>query len=176
METMETDTSIGSIRRILVGIDGSEHAAAALVTAIRLARALGAEVVAVHAIPPPAPAEYGFDLFPAVPAELDPAWREEIHRQFEQEWCRPLEEAGVRYRALERDGWPAAVLREVAEAEDADLVVVGRRGRGRVTELLLGSVSHELSHTCRRPVLLVTGPRERGQERNRAGAGRPPAG
>jgi nucleotide-binding universal stress UspA family protein len=159
--------------RIVVGIDGSEHAAAALVTAIRLARALGAEVVAVHAIPPPALSEYRYGM---LPIELDPAWREEIHRQFEQEWCRPLEEAGVRYRALERDGWPAAVLREVAEAEDADLVVVGRRGRGRVTELLLGSVSHELSHTCRRPVLLVTGPRERGQERNRAGAGRPPAG
>jgi nucleotide-binding universal stress UspA family protein len=103
--------------------------------------------------------------------EFDPAWREEIHRRFEQDWCRPLEEAGVRYRALERDGRPAAVLREVAEAEDADLVVVGRRGRGRVTELLLGSVSHELSHICRRPVLLVTAPRERGQERNRTGAG-----
>ncbi|HZV50739.1 MAG TPA: universal stress protein, partial [Candidatus Dormibacteraeota bacterium] len=48
--------------------------------------------------------------------------------------------------------------REVADEEDAGLVVVGRRGRGRIAELLLGSVSHELSHTCRRPLLLVPGP------------------
>ncbi|HLH69672.1 MAG TPA: universal stress protein, partial [Candidatus Dormibacteraeota bacterium] len=72
--------------------------------------------------------------------------------------CRPLEEAGVPYRTVERDGRPATVIREVADEEEADLVVVGRRGRGRVVELLLGSVSHELSHTCQRPLLLIPTP------------------
>jgi nucleotide-binding universal stress UspA family protein len=151
---MGSNAALTPPRRIVVGIDGSEHAAAALAIAIRLAKPLGAEIVALHAIPPPALSEYRYGM---LPVELDPAWRREIHRRFEQEWCQPLAEAGVRYRVVERDGHPAAVIREIADEEDADLVVVGRRGRGRVAELLLGSVSHELSHTCQRPLLLVSG-------------------
>ncbi len=164
---MEAITTVTTIRRIVVGVDGSEHAAAALATSAGLARSLGAEIVAVHAVPPPATAEYGFDLFPTVPPELDPAWRAEVRRQLEEEWCRPLEEAGVPYRTVERDGRPATVIREVADEEEADLVVVGRRGRGRVAELLLGSVSHELSHTCQRPLLLIPGLHQR-RERERS--------
>jgi len=49
---------------------------------------------------------------------------------FEGQWCKPL--------------------------RDADLIVVGRRGRGEVAELLLGSVSHELTHDTARPVLLIS--------------------
>ncbi len=39
---------------------------------------------------------------------------------------------------------------------DADVVLVGRRGRGGVAELLLGSVSHELVLHCKRPVLVIS--------------------
>lgn len=64
-----------------------------------------------------------------------------------------------------KDGRPAAVIADVADSLNADLVVVGRRGRGSVAEVLLGSVSHELSHHCKRPVLVIsnqptTSPRE----------------
>ncbi len=161
---MEASVAPPPVRRIVVGIDGSEPAAAALATSVGLARSLGAEIVAVHAIPPPALSEYRYGM---LPVELDPAWRAEVRRQLEEEWCRPLEEAGVPYRTVERDGRPATVIREVADEEEADLVVVGRRGRGRVAELLLGSVSHELSHTCQRPLLLIPGLHQR-RERERS--------
>jgi nucleotide-binding universal stress UspA family protein len=52
----------------------------------------------------------------------------------------------VPYRTIFEDGRAASVIDAVAEREGADLVVVGRRGLGGVAELLLGSVSHELSH------------------------------
>jgi Universal stress protein family len=55
-----------------------------------------------------------------------------------------------------KDGRPASVTAYTAESADADLVVVGRRGLGGVAEVLLGSVSHELSLHCKRPVLLIS--------------------
>jgi nucleotide-binding universal stress UspA family protein len=60
------------------------------------------------------------------------------------------------YRTVLTDGRPASVIAATAEAVDADLVVVGRRGLGGVAEVLLGSVSHELSLHCKRPVLLIS--------------------
>jgi nucleotide-binding universal stress UspA family protein len=54
------------------------------------------------------------------------------------------------------DGRAASVIADVADRENADMVVVGRRGRGGVAELLLGSTSHELVLHSRRPVLVVS--------------------
>jgi nucleotide-binding universal stress UspA family protein len=142
------------IKRIVVGLDGSDHAAAALDWAISLAKPIGAEIVAVSALHVPV---YAFDPYAiAIPLEYDPEWRAAMKKAFEEEWCQPLCESGLRYRMEMHDGRPASVIAEVADAVDADLVVVGRRGRGGVAELLLGSVSHELSHHCTRPVLLIS--------------------
>lgn len=143
-------------RRIVVGMDGSDQAIAALDLAVGLARPMGAEVVVVFAVPPPGYIGYGYEM---VPPSLDPEWRAEVRRELEQLWCRSLTESGLPHRMIMEDGRPARVLADVADREDADMVVVGRRGRGGIAELLLGSVSHELTHHCHRPVLLVSGGR-----------------
>ena len=54
------------------------------------------------------------------------------------------------------DGRPASVIATVADGIDADVIVVGRRGRGGVAELVLGSVSHELVLHSKRPILLIS--------------------
>ena len=147
------------IRQIVVGIDGSEAARAALAWTIDLARQFNAGVVAVYAMQPPSAFEYAYGYQFVTPANLDAEWRGETQREFEEEWCKPLDESGLAYRTLFEDGRAADVIASVAERFSADLVVVGRRGRGNVAELLLGSVSHDLSHRCRRPVVLISGPR-----------------
>ncbi|MFB6347781.1 MAG: universal stress protein [bacterium] len=43
-----------------------------------------------------------------------------------------------------------------AEERDVDCIIMGRRGRGQVSEVLLGSVSHYVSHHAPCPVTLVT--------------------
>jgi nucleotide-binding universal stress UspA family protein len=47
------------------------------------------------------------------------------------------------------------MIMKVAADVEADLVVVGRRGHGGFSELLLGSVPHALSHHCDVPVVIV---------------------
>ena len=51
-------------------------------------------------------------------------------------------------------GPPAEAIANVARVRDADEIVVGARGLGRV-RALLGSVSHELLHIADRPVLVI---------------------
>ncbi|MGO9819285.1 MAG: universal stress protein [Solirubrobacteraceae bacterium] len=51
-------------------------------------------------------------------------------------------------------GRPAAVLTDLARDRDADEIVLGARGLGRV-HALLGSVSHEVLHLADRPVLVI---------------------
>jgi nucleotide-binding universal stress UspA family protein len=74
---------------------------------------------------------------------------------FEKEWCEPLEAARVSYTTRMEDGRAATEIVRVADEVEADVVVMGRRGRGGVAELLLGSVSHEVAQHCKRPVMVI---------------------
>ena len=73
----------------------------------------------------------------------------------ERDWCAPLTKAHVAFRTVVTDGSPAAAIIAVAQHEQADLVVTGRRGLGGFKELLLGSTSHELSHHLDCPLVIV---------------------
>ena len=145
-------TRTAGIRRIVVGVDGSEPSAAAVKWAVRLAKALGSQVIAVYAVDIPAyfPEPYG------LPVQFDTEWRAAVKDEFENKWCKPLKVAGIRYRTVMEDGRAASVINDVAERENADMVVVGRHGRGGVAELLLGSTSHELVLHSKHPVLVIS--------------------
>jgi nucleotide-binding universal stress UspA family protein len=145
------------ITRIVVGVDGSEQASAALQWAARMAKGMDSEVVTVLAISPPVYLDAGFSA-PTVPLQYDEEWRAEMKKELEEVWVKPLREAGVRYRTTIRDGRAASVINQVADEVDADILLVGRRGRGGVAELLLGSVSHELVLHSKRPVLVISSP------------------
>ncbi|HET9442487.1 MAG TPA: universal stress protein [Acidimicrobiales bacterium] len=137
-----------ALRRIVVGVDGSDNAAVAVAWAASLAAATGAEVVAVHAL--------GLldHLGPGDPVLAQPH-RDEIGLEFEKAWCAPLDEPGVACRKVMRDGPPADVLLAEADEVGADLIVVGSRGVGTVAELVLGSTSTQVARRSTRPVTIV---------------------
>jgi nucleotide-binding universal stress UspA family protein len=142
------------IKRIVVGLDGSPHSEAALKWAVRMAKGMGSQVIAVYAVDVPMyfPQPYG------IPVQFDEEWRAAMKSEFEDKWCKPLKVSGVRYRTVMEDGRAASVVGAAADRENADIVVVGRRGRGGVKELLLGSVSHALVLHSKRPVLVISQP------------------
>lgn len=148
-------TSGAGIGRIVVGVDGSEHSEAAIKWAVRMAKGMGSEVFAVFAIAPPVYIDGTF-MAPVVPPQFDEEWRAGMKKEFEEQWCKSLQDAGVPYRTVLEDGRPASVIAQVADRVNADVIVVGRRGRGGVAELVLGSVSHELVLHSKRPILVIS--------------------
>lgn len=60
-------------------------------------------------------------------------------------------------RTINEIGSPAQVILDGAQTVSADLVVVGARGRSRVAETVLGSVSHRVLSHASRPTLIVKG-------------------
>jgi nucleotide-binding universal stress UspA family protein len=151
------------IERILVGLDGSPGSSAALDWAIDLARAVDAEVIAVHVFQLPypmlVPAAGGTSM--GVGGEvgsLEQSLRETVKETFRNEWCAPLEKAGVRYREVFGEGRAGPVLEEAAERERADLIVTGRRGLTALREFFAGSVSQHLVHHAGVPVLVIPQP------------------
>lgn len=133
--------------RIVVGVDGSPGAQVALAWAMRLGEALGAEVVAVHAV--------GL-LETAHPAgQPAGAWRAGLRDLTDHRWCARLVDAGLAHRIEVVDGPAVDVLLDAAQREHASLVVVGARGVGRRPELALGSTSLRLLQAARVPTLVV---------------------
>ena len=160
--------------RIVIGLDGSPGSTHALQWAIDMAKRLDAEVVAVYvdSLPIYVPGPMGI-----VPPAETPEQRADIQEAFSTEWCLPLRKSGVRFRAVIDEGSSAgAALIEVGLREGADMIVVGSRGLNGVTELLLGSVSHQVAHHSPIPVVIVPpAVRVKAEAKTRSSAVRRPA-
>jgi len=141
-------------RKILVGLDGSSGSARALDWAIELARALDAEVIAAHVVELLSPTAVGLGL---APVELPDGWLDDLRRRFEDEWTAPVKQAGVRYQTVfeTNAAAPAPALIAIAAERHPDLIVTGSRGLGGFSELLLGSVSHQLVLHAQLPVVVI---------------------
>jgi len=133
---------------VVVGIDDSPISEAALAFAFEAAAARGVGLVVVHAWSPTA-----IDDALAPVMDWDAATAEEDALLAERltGWEQKHPEVAVR-RTVVRDG---AVRALVAASREAQLVVVGSRGRGNATGLLLGSVSHGVLHASHCPVAIV---------------------
>lgn len=131
--------------RLLIGVDGSPAATAALRWAGGLAERLDAEVVVAN-------------VFEPTQAEIPPsdvdAMIIEARERLATKWSAPLVGTGVRHTDLQLVGPPDKLL-DAVEAADADLLVVGTRGTGRFAGLHLGSLAHYFAHRARGPLAII---------------------
>jgi nucleotide-binding universal stress UspA family protein len=69
--------------------------------------------------------------------------------------ARDVDDAGVEVQTIARQGEPADVILDVAEEQNADLIVVGNKGMTGAKRFLLGSVPNKVSHHAPSSVLIV---------------------
>jgi nucleotide-binding universal stress UspA family protein len=137
---------------IVVGVDGSEHAAKALQWALEEAKLRQTGVLAMHAWTMPAPP--GRIGFYAEPLQDPSAFQEGAERMLEGILAEAAPDtAGVRLEHRAVQGSPAEAL--VQASEGAELLVVGSRGHGGFGSLLLGSVSQQCVQHASCPVVVV---------------------
>jgi nucleotide-binding universal stress UspA family protein len=139
---------------IAVGVDHSEQAKEALRFALEEAKLRHARLRIVHAWRYGTIGGTGMEgFYPAVGADVSEV-RDAAELALEETLRESLSDTDsveVERRVVE--GPAAGVL--VNESRDADLLVVGSRGHGGFTELLLGSVSQQVSHHAACPVVIV---------------------
>jgi nucleotide-binding universal stress UspA family protein len=137
-------------RQIVVGFDGSAGAKRALEFAIEEADLRSVKLLVVAAWHRLSFTHVGIPGLPLDQAEFERDARlmlDQTAAEFEDRF------AGVEVELEIERGHPADVL--VAKAKGAELLVVGSRGHGAFTGLILGSVSQECAHRAPCPVVIV---------------------
>jgi nucleotide-binding universal stress UspA family protein len=137
------------MKKILLAVDGSDHSAKVLETAIEYARLMGAMILFV----------YCHEKFPAILGEpyrnreivkiLDES--EKVVTPFLQRLA--VENIPFEDRIMEE---PAAKrITDIAEIEGCELIVMGSRGLSNLASLVVGSVTHRVLQTAPCSVLVV---------------------
>jgi nucleotide-binding universal stress UspA family protein len=132
---------------ILLATDFGHQSQGATDYAIGLAAALGGRLVVTHVIDPVT------SLGGTVGRRLDQVRHERERRAGTV--VAEARAAGASATFLVFSGTAGDGVLEAADAEDADLIVIGSHRRDPVSRLLLGSVSDHVLHHARRPVVLV---------------------
>jgi nucleotide-binding universal stress UspA family protein len=142
------------ITKILTATDGSEVALRGVGYAAYLATKLGCKITLIHVV--------DLSTTPLSVAAIN----EESRRKFAEDLMesgrsiirlsqKPLADAGIAANYEVIEGRPAEVICKYAIEGKFDLIIVGNQGRGKISRVLLGSVSSEVVRVAPCPVLVI---------------------
>ncbi len=143
--------------KIIVPVDGSEHALAAVDAAVDLAEKYGSEI---HLVNVARRAKYTGDIDRFAQSEYRQAGSsfvsDELAKNILENAKTRARQAGKSVTKAEwREGNVAREIVEFAREIKADTVVLGSRGLGDIDSMLLGSVSHKVSSLAPCTVVVV---------------------
>jgi nucleotide-binding universal stress UspA family protein len=140
-------------KRILIATDGSDKSKLAAKEGIDLAKALGAEVLALNVVN---------EVVIASAVRQLGSDRKEVEDKLMAGGKKAVDDlknlggaAGVKVDAIVRMGSPANMVIDVANSEGADLIVMGSHGESGASKLLIGSVVQKVLYWATIPVLVV---------------------
>ncbi len=135
------------MKQILVGIDGSEESKLAARKAAEIAAPNKLLVRLVCVVPP-------IQVYTNVPASPNQVKAQHAEaKAIVDDVAKDL--VGVQVETQVVEGIPANVLAQLSAEPEVDMVVIGHRGVGRLTRLLIGSVANKMVQLAAKPVLIV---------------------
>lgn len=150
-------------KKIIVAVDGSEPSNRALDHAAELAEKINAYLTLVTVYQ-----KRALPTFPSGEPDseviLDPNIYEKYWDSIRIMYEKALLDAEtkmqqdyplVKFNTLLKEGRPSSTIINVAEETNADLIVIGSRGRGGVTGWILGSTSRNVVDNCTKPILII---------------------
>ncbi|MGI0019573.1 MAG: universal stress protein [Nitrososphaera sp.] len=137
--------------KILVPVDGSANSKRALEKAVTMAKDSSSSVTALYVMEKP----------PTVYIESQKVL-DDAMAKYKKEADAVLDEyealatgRGVKIEAVMAQGEPATTIVNYTEKGGFDMIVMGSRGRGKITEAVLGSVSSKVLKDAKCPVVIV---------------------
>ena len=143
-------------RRILIPVDGSKAALAAVKAAFEIGEKFDSELQVLCVYRHYSLLEASMSMVrPEEPENLDDSMRDYAKSVVEnaKEYAKKLGSRTV--RGFVKSGPPARTIVSLAKEHKTDLIVMGSRGLGDVEGYLLGSVSHKVTSLAPMPVLVV---------------------
>lgn len=143
---------------LLVAVDGSKQSDKALDHAVALAEKFGSELKLLAVVP---------SIYHYVLSEESTCTAYTIQQfldkaqSFFNDVLTDAEEmvrsrhADIKVSTILMKGRPSAIIVDVAEKEECDMIIIGSRGMGGITGLVLGSTSHRVVDSCIKPVMIV---------------------
>jgi len=137
----------------LAAVDFSDVTDAVIEAAVKYARADTMPVVLVHVAPPDIAFSMGDDA-PEVPHKTVEELINERRRMLDQ-LAERVQSQGLASEHVLLQGGAVNGIQETAEKHDAELIVVGSHGHGRLYDLILGSVAHGIIRHAQQPVMVI---------------------
>jgi len=147
-------------KRLLVAVDGSEQSYKALDHSVAIAEKFGSELIVLTVV------SNVMEPF-LVTDSYDPIIYEEFFEYQDRtmklyhNMLKDAEEIirskhpNLNIRTILREGRPSANIVDVAEKEGCDMIVMGSRGIGGITGWVLGSTSHRVAASCKKPIMII---------------------
>lgn len=140
-----------NIKKILIPVDSSEAAERAYSYGVSLASYLKAEVILYFVTNA---ADLLYPVYRVTLAETDTDSVTAAGKKYIEKLASEAPE-GVKVTPVTDIGDPGTYIVKEAEDEGADLIVMGNSGKGAVSSIVMGSVSHYVIHHTKVPVLIV---------------------
>ena len=151
--------------KILVAIDSSPMGKTIFDKALDLAKSTRASMMLLHVLSyedgMPMPTSFGREYYTGLSSKALEIYQQQ-YKEFENQGLKLLQilasqaiSAGVSTEFSQNHGSPGQTICDLAFNWSADLIVMGRRGRSGINELILGSVSNYVLHHAACSVLVV---------------------
>ncbi len=137
--------------KLLLASDGSKHSQNTIEQAIKLAKKFDTEVTVLYVIE--VNPQQGYDFFASYRTkeqELISTGEEVL-----QKAAKTFEEQGIKVNTRLEKGNPADIICDIAHKEDFEFVILGGRGLGKVSGVLLGSVSNAVANCIQKNLLII---------------------